>query len=178
MMIRLIFVFFIFSFTGWIIELVYRSIYERRLVNPGFHKGPWLPLYGLSGSLIYLFSEGMAAEPMIVRILFYYLSCTAFEFIAGIFLEKVFHRRYWDYSSNRLNIMGLICPLYSAAWIIISIVVDEFIIPVVQLSTSVISASLMTKIDALLLALFLADFLVSSGIIKENRHNRLKNLFS
>ena len=175
---QLVFIFLIFSFTGWLIELVFRSLYERRLVNPGFHKGPWLPLYGLCGSAIYLVSGSIGSDSILIRIFIYYTLCTSFEFVAGIFLLRVFKRRYWDYSSNRLNFMGLVCPLYSAAWVLISLIVDAFIIPVIQPVTAAIPTSLLTKADVFLMAVFLIDFMVSSGIISNVGLRSLRDRFS
>ena len=48
------FFFFFFSISGWIIEVAYRSAKNRHLVNPGFLKGPYLPIYGFGGLLRYL----------------------------------------------------------------------------------------------------------------------------
>jgi len=44
--------FSVYSFTGWLIELVYRSWTQRRPVNPGFLFGPFVPVYGTGALLI------------------------------------------------------------------------------------------------------------------------------
>ena len=48
------FSFFFFSISEWIIEVAYRSAKNNHLVNPGFLKGPYLPIYGFGGLLRYL----------------------------------------------------------------------------------------------------------------------------
>ena len=48
---RLFLLFYVYAFAGWIIETVYRSLDRKRVVNPGFLNGPYLPLYG-SGAII------------------------------------------------------------------------------------------------------------------------------
>jgi uncharacterized membrane protein len=35
-----------YAFAGWILETLYRSLTQQQIVNPGFLKGPFLPLYG------------------------------------------------------------------------------------------------------------------------------------
>ncbi|MBO5194336.1 MAG: putative ABC transporter permease, partial [Bacteroidales bacterium] len=50
-----IIVFFIFSFLGYISEVLYCSIGERRFINRGFLKGPIIPIYGFGGLVILLF---------------------------------------------------------------------------------------------------------------------------
>ena len=44
-----IYYFLFFSLLGWIIEALYRSAIDRRLINPGFLAGPYLPIYGFGG---------------------------------------------------------------------------------------------------------------------------------
>ena len=46
--------FAIYSFMGWIIEVIYRSITQRKFVNAGFLFGPFVPLYGFGALFIIL----------------------------------------------------------------------------------------------------------------------------
>jgi uncharacterized membrane protein len=39
-------------FVGWIIETVYRSYNEKKIVNAGFLSGPFLPIYGFGAIII------------------------------------------------------------------------------------------------------------------------------
>lgn len=48
---NILFSFSFFSILGWVLEVVYRSVRDRRFVNPGLLKGPYLILYG-AGALI------------------------------------------------------------------------------------------------------------------------------
>ena len=47
---------------GWLIELIFRRFWsgnnaEHRWVNPGYLRGPWLPVYGLGLLSLYLLSD-------------------------------------------------------------------------------------------------------------------------
>ena len=44
----LLYLFAFFSLAGWILEVSFRSTTQKKLVNPGFLAGPYLPLYGAS----------------------------------------------------------------------------------------------------------------------------------
>ncbi len=44
--------FAIYSFMGWIIEVIYRSITQRKFVNAGFLYGPFIPIYGIGAAFI------------------------------------------------------------------------------------------------------------------------------
>lgn len=43
---KYLFLFFIGSTLGWIVELFFRRIAHKKWVNPGFLIGPYLPIYG------------------------------------------------------------------------------------------------------------------------------------
>jgi uncharacterized protein len=45
-LLNILFSFSFFSSLGWVLEVLYRSLANRRFVNPGLLKGPYLILYG------------------------------------------------------------------------------------------------------------------------------------
>ena len=107
--------FFIYSFVGWIVEVVYYGITEGKFINRGFLAGPLCPVYGLGFyAAVWLFEPlrdnffviffGMAA------------ACTFVELIAGIVLYHAFHMRWWDYSDYKLNFRGYICLRFYIYW--------------------------------------------------------------
>ena len=42
-----VFLFYMGSSVGWVLELFYRRFEHKKWVNPGFLVGPYLPIYGL-----------------------------------------------------------------------------------------------------------------------------------
>ena len=44
---------------------------------------------------------------------------TLIEFIAGLIFIKRFKIKLWDYSNQKGNIMGIICPLFSLIWLVV-----------------------------------------------------------
>ena len=46
MLYKYIFLFFIYSFIGWIIEIILTIVMDHKLINRGFLIGPYLPIYG------------------------------------------------------------------------------------------------------------------------------------
>ena len=58
----LAYLFFIGSLFGWILELLYRRFFSknnknRKWINPGFCKGPYLPIYGTGLCVLYLLAS-------------------------------------------------------------------------------------------------------------------------
>lgn len=49
--------FIIYSFLGWILESVYKSLYEKKMINSGFLAGPFCPIYGYGALIMYLFLD-------------------------------------------------------------------------------------------------------------------------
>ena len=50
---EIIFIFVTYSFIGWILESLYKSILQKRIVNSGFLIGPFCPIYGYGALIMY-----------------------------------------------------------------------------------------------------------------------------
>ena len=44
--------FAVYAFMGWVIEVIYRSVSQRQLINAGFLFGPFIPIYGFGAVLL------------------------------------------------------------------------------------------------------------------------------
>lgn len=119
-----IYYFLFFSLLGWIIEALYRSAIDRRLINPGFLAGPYLPIYGFGGLIILAGHSLLSSYNLPVRAVFYLVSLTALEFLAGFLMEKIFGVRLWDYHRRRFNLYGYICLRFSLYWLVLAVTVD------------------------------------------------------
>ena len=123
-----IFIFYIGSTCGWILELFFRRIVHGKWVNPGFLIGPYLPIYGfglcgLTG--IYLLFQNLDL-PDIAVIILMGATMTLIEFIGGLsFVNKPV--KLWDYSDRWGNYKGIICPLFSMIWTAIGALYYYFI---------------------------------------------------
>jgi len=104
--------FFAYSVVGWVSEVLYCSVQERRLVNRGFLRGPWCPVYGFGGVLVVSLLSPLA-ESVVALFLAAALLTTAVEYATGWLLETLFQTRWWDYSRYRLNIKGRVCLVNS-----------------------------------------------------------------
>ena len=114
---ELVFIIFMGSTLGWILELFYRRIVHGKWVNPGFLIGPYLPIYGfglLTLSLLYFWLHESGINPILV-VLLMGLLMTLIEFIGGLIAIKN-NVKLWDYSDRWGNYKGIICPLFSAIW--------------------------------------------------------------
>lgn len=117
--------FVIGSLLGWTIELFFRRfVSQKKWMNPGFLTGPYLPIYGFGVVVLYGVSNiplGISSQAwdIVVRILIIGVGMTLIEFIAGLIFIKGFKIKLWDYSDRKGNIMGIICPIFSLAWLLV-----------------------------------------------------------
>ncbi|MDD3058000.1 MAG: hypothetical protein PHO72_06750 [Sphaerochaeta sp.] len=116
----LILYFFCYSLLGYIVEVVYCSIGERRLVNRGFLHGPYLPIYGF-GALLILLSFSRFSDNVLVLFLLSVVGTSALEYLTSYLLEVLFHAKLWDYSTYPLNIRGRVCALNSTLFGLLSL---------------------------------------------------------
>ncbi len=115
--------FFFFSFFGWTLEFFFRRFFSaKKWMNPGFLKGPWLPIYGVSACFIYFFVPNKITSIVQIfgSILFLTMLFLGMEFVVGLFFLKVCHIRLWDYRNVKRNILGIICPKYTFFWLLLA----------------------------------------------------------
>ena len=105
---------------GWIIEVIFRSIAAWNLINPGFLKGPYLPIYGFSFLFINLVS--IANFNSFFKIIIVMLIPTILEYIAGSIFIKKYGVPLWDYSNEKWNYKGIISFKFSLCWAFLSVI--------------------------------------------------------
>lgn len=124
----LILLFFIYSFVGWLWETLYCSSKEGHFVYRGFLFGPYCPVYGFAVSSVLLFTQKFA-DNFVLLFLVGTVVSTVFEYLAGAFLENIFHLKLWDYSKHPGNVKGRIAPFISLFWGISTVVLTAFVQP-------------------------------------------------
>lgn len=113
-----VFIFFIGSTFGWVLELFFRRIAHGKWVNPGFLVGPYLPIYGFGLCTLtfsYLIFNQFNLSPILIIILMG-VFMTLIELIGGLGFIYGGGVKLWDYSDRWGNYKGIICPLFSLIW--------------------------------------------------------------
>ena len=123
---QLMFFFFTYCFFGWIIESTWVSLHQKRFVNRGFLRGPFIPIYGCGAMTLVLVGTPLLKWPVAV---FFggMISASILEYFTGAAMEAIFKVRYWDYSDKPLNLNGHICAFTSVCWGGLSLLVDYVI---------------------------------------------------
>lgn len=112
---ELLWLLFLYSFLGWAAETAIASGKRRTFANRGFFSGPVCFIYGISAVAMTVFLGELQSRPV-----FLFLGCcalaTLIEWCTGKLLERMNHRRWWDYSSLPWNFDGYVCLPYSVLW--------------------------------------------------------------
>ncbi len=186
----LAFLFFVGSVSGWVLELFYRKFFsssnpERKWVNPGFCTGPYVPLYGFGLCILYVIasleSVGWINELKHKKIFLFIIMAilmTLIEYIAGVFLLKVYNLRLWDYREEKWNVQGIICPKFSIAWALLGAVYYFFIHPFILNALDWLSRNLaFSFVIGLFYGVFIIDVANSLQIVNKVKAYAKENNF-
>jgi len=124
-----ILLFAIYCFLGWLLEVIYRSLTQRKFVNAGFLFGPFIPIYGLGAFMIIVMQHILQGWHLVPRFVLFGLAITFMEYMVGFLSEKIFKLTLWDYSENRFNLHGHICLPFSIFWTVLAMIFVTFIHP-------------------------------------------------
>ena len=173
-----IFIFFLYSFFGWVWESCYRSVKQKKFVNRGYLNGPWLPIYGFS-ALIILYLTYPFKERIAMVFLVGALSVSIIEVVVGLSMEKLFHLRYWDDRGVPLNYKGYIALPSSLLWGVLAVLLVRFADHQVMQLTACLPLPILYVADSILLALFLFDVILSTIQalhLKRILHNNIQSI--
>ena len=118
--------FVLYSILGWLVESIYMSVCNKKITNRGFAKGPFCPIYGFGGVVGYLI-----LHPLRGNLIYLYfvgaLLATAFEYLVGRLMLKLFGEVWWDYREKPCNFQGIICLESTVAWGFYAIIIIVFL---------------------------------------------------
>jgi uncharacterized membrane protein len=165
------------SFTGWIIESVYRSYQEKKFVNAGFLSGPFIPIYGFGAVIITIINMELQKFPVVLSWTITLLSPTVLEYFVSWIMEKTFKLKLWDYKNERLNLNGRICLKFSIFWAVLAAIHILFMLPGMIKRIMILGPYYSHFIAGGLFAYFMLDLNHSARSIinfKEFQNNLLK----
>lgn len=100
--------FVIYSFIGWLIEVIRTLTSEKKFINRGFLIGPYCPIYGF-GCISIITISSKITDKYVLMFILSVLICGILEYLTSYFMELIFKIRWWNYSNEILNINGRIC---------------------------------------------------------------------
>ena len=168
--------FYIFSILGWIYEVIFVTIRDKKPANRGFLIGPILPLYGIGATLVYMVLRPVAVYPSLLYICGM-LFATVIEYITAVLLEKLFHTKWWDYSKEPYNFQGRIAVIPSLFWGFLSLFLFDVLEPFAMKIIDAIPHKAGQYLLAILIAITIID-LIYTLITTVNFSKQLEALYN
>lgn len=160
-----IIIFFIYCVLGYICEVVYCSIPQRRFVNRGFLYGPYLPIYGFGSLIVTVLLDPLRSSPIAVFLLAFILT-SALEYFTSWLLERFFSVKLWDYSKHRVNINGRVCLLNSSLFGLLGLTAEYVIQPGIEDFISHLPAFAIHYCAIIIVAVMSSDTVLSVAKMK------------
>ena len=159
---ELCFLFFLYSFTGWILEVIQAAFNQKRFVNRGFINSPLCISYGIGAVIITINTHEMTGLWIFLVAM---IDATVIEWFGGHFIEHFYHERWWDYSENKWNLDGYICVSHSIFWGILGYLGVRFANPFIFTIYKMIPALIRHVIIFTLLTILIIDILATAIVV-------------
>lgn len=134
-MIYYINLFFIFSIFGYFIESTWNFLCRKKF-GSGILYLPWTPIYGFGSVLIILvfnfiqkFIHVAGWLNSIILAVIMMVVLTLIELLGGMFIERIFHKTFWDYTPFKFNIGKYISLEISLIWAFSSVILAYIVEP-------------------------------------------------
>ena len=168
---NILLLFILFAVCGWIYEVIWTYFDDGVWTNRGFLFGPWLPIYGFGGMLVYAIFRKLITKPFYVGklnirfvLLFIYVCLiTTFVELADTYIIELFGSPFtvlWDYSEHFMNFQGRICLDASARFGVLGLMIIYGVLPIYRKLIAIKNQKLLNAISWTLIALFAIDWIL------------------
>lgn len=156
----ILWLFFIYAFLGWCLEVIYSTVTRGHFANCGFLSGPYCPIYGV-GAIIVLIATAPFQQHLGWLFLSSAILTSTLELIVGWALKALFRQTWWDYSDRPFNIGGFICLEFSIIWGLACVFLVRIAHPPISTSLPLLTSQLGMIGLWLLSIAFAADFIAT-----------------
>lgn len=156
--------FYLYSFLGFLLELIYaRAIGARKLDRKCHFFLPVCPVYGLGGTAIALLPDFIARNPLLLFLASAALASGA-EYVTALFYEKAWHVSFWDYHNQPANLQGRVCLPFSLIWGVLGLGLRYGVQPFMTALVGRFPDELLLPLTLL----FLVDFALTGHVLRSN----------
>ena len=163
--------FLTYCFIGWVYEVIWEAAIGNGFVNRGFLYGPYLPIYGFGVLALYFILRKLMKKkikifnkisitPIIVFIAILIIA-SSIEYFASYIMELLFHKRWWDYSYDILNINGRVSLRNSSILAAGAMVLLYGIHPILEKYYNKLKPRTMKILSRIIVLVVAVDFIVT-----------------
>ena len=155
--------------------MLYAYKNQKKFVNRGFLTGPLCPIYGVCSIVIISLLSYIH-----VNVFFLFLIATLLisliEYVTSFALEKIFKKRYWDYTDDPLNVNGRICLHFSLGWGVLAVLCVKIVHPFILRMLFFIPQDYLFHIAIVIFSILSLDFIYT--LFSLNKFKLSKHLIS
>ncbi len=171
---RVLFLLFIvYSFIGWIVEIVYSYYKTGKVVNRGFLIGPYCPIYGF-GCILMIMLLTRYYNQIFVLFVMCIVIFSILEYMTSYIMEKIFKARWWDYSNRKYNINGRVCLETMIPFGFGGILIMYIVNPILMYILNSIPDFLLTIFSILIGILYFTDVFISVKVVSSLKLKKRK----
>ena len=156
--------FLIYSFVGWVAEVILAYFTHKKFINRGFLIGPYCPIYGI-GVLLIVWLLKRYMDSVLALFILAMVICMVLEYVTSYVMEKLFNTRWWDYSEMRFNINGRICLETAIPFGIGGLIIMYIVNPFFEGILNGLSDKMILILGIGLFGIFLVDLIISLRVI-------------
>lgn len=154
--------FLFYSFIGWIVECFWIFLHKGKFENRGFLFGPICPIYG-AGSLVCIVLVSPLNLSWLLEFILIMVVCDIIEYLTSLVLEKIYHVRWWDYTTScKIHLNGRIALSTSLGFGLGGLFILRIVQPSLQKFLGMFSTNALFITSIILLTILLFDLLLSS----------------
>ncbi len=168
----MLWVFVIFSFLGWLTELIYYLIKNKRVTNPGFLTLPFLPSIGIGFLLLYVFA--LRFENVVMLFFTSAIILTLYKYFASVIFERSFGFKWKDYSDSKYKINKYVSIWEPFVYGLLGVVLVKFAYAPVASIIKAIPFWAAILIPAVVTVLIIVDIIISCVTVIKLRNNLKK----
>lgn len=159
---------FVASFAGWVLETTTSAIKQKRFSNRGAVNMPLCILYGFALVFITVFCKELDGFWLFVGAT---LVATVFEWAAGHLIERLYSEKWWDYSQRKWNLDGYVCVSASLIWGALAFLMVKWGNVAVIKLFQLLPISLRKIVIIFLIVMLLLDILATIMVISHRNTN-------
>ena len=141
-------------------EVILKSIENKKFINRGFLIGPICPIYGYGWLFIIILLKRFTSN-IFILFLSSILVCSVLEYMTSLVMEKLFKARWWDYSKRKFNLNGRICLNTMIPFGILGIIMMYIINPFLEAKLLLINENIKIILAIVLLIIYIIDNIIS-----------------
>ena len=164
----IIILFLLFSFVGWVYEVILGFFHHGVYLNRGYNFGPWLSIYGFGGLILYGLFGKLINKPIyigkvnirIITLIIYISIFASIIELASTYIMQfngIPYNKLWDYHKYPFNFEGRIALEPSIKFGLLGVLMFYLVMPIYNKFINMKNQKLCNIISWTIISLFLID---------------------